>query len=131
MKLRVRLSTFFSIIFALFTAPIGLPGVPSFLFLVNVTVIKPSLDYEELGKRILSVGVLNIGISVLIETRNSLVIVLRVNFARFDSCALNGHIVDHEACWPPSQAAQLLLLAYVLSTQLFVVWLPPQWPHFC
>src|SRR5665213_2265215 len=98
MKLRVRLSTFFLIIFVLFTAPTGLPGVPSFLFLVNVTIIKPSLNYEELGKRILSVGVLNIGINVLTKTRNSLVIVLRVNFTRFNSYALNGYIVNHEAC---------------------------------
>ncbi len=76
------MSASLSIVLALFTAPTGLPGAPNFLFLV-VTVIKPSLDYVELGKCMLPAGVsLNIGVcDTFAATGKSLGIVLRIVLA--------------------------------------------------
>jgi hypothetical protein len=107
-KLRVRVSASFSIVFALFTAPIGLPGV-SFLFF-DVTVVQLLFDCEELRNRMLPAGVsLNIGVGdTFAEIGNSLAIVLRTIFALCISCVLAGHVVDQDTYSPPLQAAQFL-----------------------
>ena len=54
-KLRERVSVSLLIVFTLPIAPISLPRVPNFLFLV--TVINPLLNYIALRKRILPAGV--------------------------------------------------------------------------
>ena len=60
-KSRVRVPSPFSIVLALLIDPIGLPGVPNFLFLV--TTVNPLLNCVELVNHMLPAGVsLNIGI---------------------------------------------------------------------
>jgi hypothetical protein len=95
LRLRVQLCGFLSIVFAVFIAPTGLLGVPSFLFFIDVTSVQPLLDCEELRNRILPAGEsLNMDIGALIKTEYSLAIVLRVILALYASCSLNCHAVN-------------------------------------
>jgi hypothetical protein len=54
-------------------------------------------------------------------TGYSLGIILRTVFTLCISRSLAGHAVDHDTCYPPLQAAQLLRVVYDLSTYSSVV----------
>jgi hypothetical protein len=90
------------VVFALLTAPIGLPGICSFLFFV-VIVDQFSVAYESPGGRVFSVGMalntsLNVGTAVNIG--NSFGSVNLAAFARSIFFILAGHSFDYNVYSP-------------------------------
>jgi hypothetical protein len=103
LKLKILWLVSLVVVFALFTAPIGRPGVCSFLFFV-VTVDQFSVACESPERRVFSIGVapntfLNVGTAVNI--RNSFGSVNLATLARSVSFTLAGHSADYNMCSPP------------------------------
>jgi hypothetical protein len=93
------------VVFALLTAPIGRPGVCSFLFfVVIVDQFSVAVACESPKRRVFSAGAaLNISLSVgtAADIGNSFGSVNLAAFARSVSFTLAGHSADHDVCSPP------------------------------
>jgi hypothetical protein len=91
--------------FTLLTAPIGRPGICSFLFFVVVAdQFSVAVACESPERRVFSAGAaLNISLSVgtAVDIRNSFGSVNLAAFARSVSFILAGYSADHNVCSPP------------------------------
>jgi hypothetical protein len=93
------------VVFALLTAPVGRPGVCSFLFfVVIVDQFSVAVTCELPERRVFSVGAaLNISLSVgtAVDIGNSFGSVDFAAFALSVSFVLAGYSADHDVCFPP------------------------------
>ena len=94
------------VVFALLTAPIGRPGVCSFLFfVVTVDQFSVAVACESPERRVFSAAGaapnLSLSVGTAVDIRNNFGSVNLAAFARSVSFTLAGHSADHDVCSPP------------------------------
>jgi hypothetical protein len=105
LKLKMLWLVSLVVVFALLTAPVGRPGICSFLFfVVIVDQFSVAVACELPKRRVFSAGAApNISLSVgtAVDIKNSFDSVDFAAFALSISFILAGHSADHNICSPP------------------------------
>jgi hypothetical protein len=105
LKLKMLWLVSLVVVFALLTAPIGQPGICSFLFfVVTMDQFSVAVACESPERRVCSAGAaptISLSVGTAVDIGNSLGSVNLAALARSVSFTLAGHSADHDVCSPP------------------------------